>query len=354
MGALAGLRVLDLSENVAGQFCGRMLADYGAAVTLVEPPGGSCVRGMQPFHPERGDSLLFFHVNLGKSSVVLDRTTLGGQALLARMAAACDVVIVGRDGDVAALQTANPAAIICVVSPFGQDGPWRDWQGAEIIYQALSGMMNHNGVAAREPLYGVGQRASHAAGLAAYSAILAAHFSGAGGQVVSVDIAETASAMWYPYALIHSFSGWLEPRGERGQPVGQVKCSDGDWVCFWVQPPQWPAVCEAIGMPGLAQDPRFAVTAERQKNWRAALTIIQDVAAGMTADEFQARWQARRLICAKAYRATDLWNSPHLKARGYWESVATEDGPQPILGPQFRMSETPRVVRSGAPKLGAA
>jgi crotonobetainyl-CoA:carnitine CoA-transferase CaiB-like acyl-CoA transferase len=355
--ALQGLRVLDLSENVAGQFCGRMLADYGAEVTLIEPPGGSAVRSIGPFDPAgQQDSLLFFHVNLGKRSLVLDATTATGRALLLRLAGKADVAIVGRDADVEALHAANPNCVICVVSPFGRDGPWRDWHGTEMIYQALSGMMNHNGVSTREPLFGCGQRASHAAGIASYIAVLAALHARAevGGQVVSIDIAETASSMWYPYAVIHAYSGWLEQRGERGTPVGQVQCSDGDWVCIWVRGEQWAAVGAALQRPDLVHDPRFATGGERQKNWRTFMAIMQDIAATCTSDEFLARWQAQRLIGSKAYRPTELLEHPHLLERGYWETVETADGKRPILGPQFRMSETPRAVRAGAPALGTA
>ena len=345
--ALQDLRVLDIGESVAGQFCGRMFSDYGAEVTLIEPPGGSTVRSIGPFDPGgTHGSLVFFHVNIGKRSLILDQTTPTGRALLLRLVATADVAIVGRDADVEALRAANPQCIICVVSPFGRDGPWRDWHGTEIIYQALSGMMNHNGVSGREPLFGVGQRASHAAGIAAYISVLAALHARAeaGGQVVSIDIAETASSMWYPYPVIYAYSGWLEQRGERGAPVGQVKCRDGDWVCIWVRGEQWAAVGAALERPDLVHDPRFATGGERQKNWRTAIAIMQDIAATLTSDEFLARWQAQRLIGAKAYRPTELWTSPHLRERGYWETV---DGDRPILGPQFRMSETPRTARAG-------
>jgi crotonobetainyl-CoA:carnitine CoA-transferase CaiB-like acyl-CoA transferase len=276
--------------------------------------------------------------------------------LLLRLVAAADVVVVGRDADVESLAAANPDAVICVVSGFGRDGPWRDWQGTEIVYQALSGMMNHNGISSREPLYGCGQRGSHSAGLAAYIGVLAALAARptVGGQVVSIDIAETLSSMWYPYTLIHAFSGWLEPRGERGAPVGQAQCRDGDWVCFWVRAEQWGGVCAAIGRPDLVTDPRFANSVERMKNWRTALSIIQEVAFTLDSDAFLARWQENRLISAKAFRPTELWALPHLRDRGFWESVDTPAGPRPILGPQFRMSETPRAVRAAAPALSDA
>jgi len=355
MGALDGVRVLDASETLAGQFCGRMLADHGAEVTLVEPPGGSATRAVPPFDPGRGDSLAFFHANLGKRSVVLDAAAPAGAAAWRRLTAASDVILVGRDGDPDALRAGNPAAVIGVVSGFGRDGPWRDWQGAEIVYQALSGMMNHNGERDREPLYGCGNRGSFSAGIAAYAGVLAALLARdeAGGQVVSVDVAETLSSMWYPYPLIHAYSGWLEPRGERDQPVGRVRCRDGDWICFWIRAEDWPRACDALGRPELAADPRFAVPSERQRNWGAVLAAIGEVAAGLDADDFLARWQAGRLIGAKGFRPTELWRHPHLRERGYWESVETPDGPRPILGPQLRMGETPRRVRGGAPAIGS-
>ena len=355
--ALEHLRVLDLSESVAGQFCARMFADYGASVTLLEPPGGSALRRIGPFDPaDQTRSLLFFHLNHGKQSLALNAEADDGQALLRRLAARVDVLIIGPGIDAASLSRAAPKCVVCVVSGFGADGPWQDWQGSEMIYQALSGMMNHNGVSGREPLYGCGQRASHAAGIAAYIAILAALEARprAGGQIVSIDVAETASSMWYPYAVIHAYSGWLEQRGERGQPVGQVKCQDGDWVCIWVKGDQWDGVCAAIERPDLVHDPRFTA-AERQKNWRVFMVILQDYAAGVSADAFLAGWHGQRLIGAKAARATELFQSdPHLRARGFWESIATPAGEQTVLGPQFRMSETPRHLRGDAPSYHAA
>src|SRR5512139_850792 len=109
--ALGFIRVLDLSESVAGQYCCRMLADYGADVVLVEPPSGSVVRKMGPFREARGaeaESLLFYHLNLGKSSVVVDLTTDAGKALLSELAKAADVMVVPAGFDRSILRKANP------------------------------------------------------------------------------------------------------------------------------------------------------------------------------------------------------------------------------------------------------
>jgi crotonobetainyl-CoA:carnitine CoA-transferase CaiB-like acyl-CoA transferase len=198
--ALAGLKVVDLSESIGGQYCGRLLADFGAEVTLIEPPAGSVVRSMPPMsangkHP---DSLLFFHLNTGKRSVALDLASIGGKSERGRLLRAADVVIlpVCPGEDLSA--DLHPLCITAEVSPFGCDGPMAPWKGPEIVLQALSGMMFNNGAYGREPLYGCGHRASFAAGIAAYVGVLAAlHARGraGAGQAVTVDEAETAAAM---------------------------------------------------------------------------------------------------------------------------------------------------------------
>src|SRR5205814_850531 len=157
----------DLSDSIAGQFGCRMMADFGAVVTLVEPPQGSPTRAIPPFDPAKDGlgSLLFFHLNLGKQSVVIDRTTAQGRAQLLELAKTADAIVVGVDADRNALQEANPYAVVALVSDFGDDGPFRHWRGSEMIFQALSGMMYVNGSGDREPLYGVGHRAQYATGV---------------------------------------------------------------------------------------------------------------------------------------------------------------------------------------------
>jgi crotonobetainyl-CoA:carnitine CoA-transferase CaiB-like acyl-CoA transferase len=350
-GALAGIRVLDLSENIAGQFCGRMLADYGAAVTLVEPPAGSSIRRQGPMDARdpAGPSMLFFHLNHGKTSLTLDVAQQAGWQILLHLAAQADVVLVGPGPDRAALQAANRQAVIGFVSNFGDDGPLAGWKATEMIHMAHSGMMNHNGANSGEPLYGCANRASIAAGVASYVGVLAALFArkrAGAGQQVQVDVAETASSMWYPYPVQHAYNGWLEPRGERGQPLGFVKCRDG-WVAFWIHEHHWVDATEALGAPELRQETRFTGAATRQRHWHELVEVIQAMVADWPADEFVERWQARDLIVAKAWRANELFHaSPHLAARHYWESVPTAKGERPILGPP--VAPMPRPIAAPA------
>src|SRR5690606_988177 len=166
-GALGHITAVDFSDTIAGQYCSRLLADFGARVWLVEPEEGSAVRHLPPFS-ERGDSLVFHHLNTGKRSLDLNRHGSEGRSRLEKLLAAADVAILPRDEDAATLAGLTPAGIVVSLSNFGVDGPFADWKGPEIVLQALSGIMYNNGEFGREPLYGVGNRASYAAGLAAY------------------------------------------------------------------------------------------------------------------------------------------------------------------------------------------
>jgi crotonobetainyl-CoA:carnitine CoA-transferase CaiB-like acyl-CoA transferase len=353
--ALHTLRVVDLSESVAGQYCSRMFADYGTDVTLVEPPTGSRLRRQGPFaHGQFGESLLFFHLNLGKRSVTLDYRSDAGRLILRRVLAGADVVIVS--GGEVTEEDVGEGCVISQVSGFGSDGPLRGWKGAELVHQALSGMMYHNGERDREPLYGVGHRAAYAAGVATYICALAAlheRTKSGHGQRTSVDIVETASSMCYPYMTQYIYNGSLQRRGEQRQPVMELQCADG-WICTWINASHWRDACEALGLAHLADDPRFREPRTRMDNWAELVALLQDWARTRKADDVVAVLQGRKVISARSYDVREVHaENAHLRERGYWETVETEDGSRPILGPQFRMSATPRRVSGGPPTIGA-
>lgn len=357
MGALSGFRVLDLSESIAGQFCARMMADFGADVTLIEPPGGSPIRRMPPLDPAASGvgSLLFFHLNLGKQSIVVDRSGEQGRSQLLELVKSADAVIVGLDADRDALAKANPRCVVTLVSDFGEDGPFRHWRGSEMIFQALSGMMYVNGSGDREPLYGVSHRTQYATGVGAYIATLAALYArrtSGMGQQVAIDVAMNTSSMAPPSTVEYAYSRMQDPRGERRSPFMVVKCSDG-WVSVWVHLHVWAGFCRAANIGELEQDPRFAKGKERQDNWAELTRRVQDSVGGMSGDEFLDRLLKERVAAAKAYTPMQLWNAtPHLAERKYWESVSTPEGPRPVLGPPFRLSRSPRHVTKGAPRPG--
>lgn len=350
-GALGHITAVDFSDTIAGQYCSRLLADFGARVWLVEPEEGSAVRHLPPFS-ERGDSLVFHHLNTGKRSLDLNRHGSEGRSRLEKLLAAADVAILPPDEDAAKIAELNPAGIVVSLSNFGVDGPFADWKGPEIVLQALSGIMYNNGEFGREPLYGVGNRASYAAGLAAYIGVLTAlyerHGSGRG-QIVSVDSAETAASMCFPYVMQHIYNGTVHSRADQAIPAGQVLCRDG-WVCIWIYNHRWSAVLEVLGLSELESDPRFREPKTRRENWAELFGIIQEKAADLLAEDLVEALQKAQVIAAKSYRPSEQFHNRHLKARGYWEEV----GGRPILGPPFRLSRTPRIVASAAPALGEA
>jgi len=350
-GALGHLRVVDFSDSLAGQYCARLFADHGASVMLVEPAEGSPIRRMAPFS-QAGDSLQFFHLNTGKHSLVLDRGTEEGSAAFRELLAGADVAVLPPRADADAIGAAHPHCVVVQPSLFGTDGPRADWQGPEIVLQALSGMMHNNGAAGREPLFGTGNRAALASGVGAYLGALTALYvreSTGRGQVVRVDAAETAASMCFPYVMQHIYNGTVRQRTEQAVQAGQVLCRDG-WVCIWIYNFRWHALLEALGLPELEHDPRFADPAERRANWDALFAIFQAKVADMPAEDLVEILQRAQVIAAKAYRPSELIDNRHLKARNYWESV---DGRR-MLGPAFRLTRTPRRVQGGAPAPGEA
>jgi crotonobetainyl-CoA:carnitine CoA-transferase CaiB-like acyl-CoA transferase len=355
--ALGAFRVFDLSESIAGQFCCRMLADYGADVTLVEPPQGSATRRLPPFGQQGDESTspLFHHLNLGKNSLIVDGITPQGRDVLGDLAKVADVFVVPAGFDRAALRQLNSRLIVAVVSPFGEDGPKRDWRGTEMIYQAMSGMMIQNGRNDREPLYGVGERASYCAGIATYSAILSALLvrerTGIA-QEVAIDIAHTLASMTYPFALQYAYNGTLEGRDERIRPLVEVECADG-WMAIFIRANGFAAMCEGLDAPELITDPRFATGEARRDNFKELIAEVQGRVRNRKAGDVVNALALRRVVAACCFKPTQLGpDAPHLKARDYWQTVPTPSGVRLALGPQFRMSRTPRRAPTAPPAPG--
>lgn len=343
--ALHGIRVIDLSESVAGQYCSRLFADFGASVTLIEPPCGSAIRRQGPFSGATGASLTFLHLNSGKSSAVLEASRTELQTL----AATADVAIL-PNAECSALPFPT-SAITVDISAFGREGLRAGWQGPEMVIQALSGMMFNNGADGREPLYGCGERSSYAAGLAAYIGALAALLAlgpHGSGQHVEISAAETAAAMCFPFPFQHIYSGTLRRRADVTNPCGQVLCRNG-WVCIWIYNHRWTRFCETVYLQHLIHDERFADPAIRRRNWGTLFAIIQERLAGEDAEALVDTLQRADIIAAKSYRLTELPHQAHLSGRGWWEQLP--DG-QRLLGAPFRLSRTPRHVSGSAPALG--
>lgn len=326
--ALDGIVVVDRTETVAGQYCARLMADFGAEVWLDEPESGSATRAIGPFDAA-GQSLTFLHLNHGKRT--------------GAPAGAPDVVLCGQEESPIAIRAQFPRAIAVKIAAFGDDGPMAGWSGPEIVLQAASGMMSSNGIRGREPLYGIGSRASYAAGLAAHIQTLVSlrvRDQTGTGDTVRIDAAETAAAMCFPYVLQNFYNGTDRRRGDQDIPAGQVLCH-GSWVCLWVYSNRFERLCRAIGLDDCLTDPRFAEARARAANWPAFFDLVQARVADRDPDDFVAELQQLDIIAARAYRPSELRDSDHLAARAYWRRLRIGGVEHVILGPPFRMSLTP-------------
>lgn len=244
--------VLDLSRNVAGAYCSKLLASLGAAVIKVEPPGGDPVRRLGPFwrervHPETG--IPFLHLNTGKQSISLNLETRTGQRLFKRLLSACDVLVesftpgyladLGLDPE--SLAALNPGLILCSVSYFGQSGPYARFRGSDMVASALGGLLLLVGDPDKPPLKPYGYQAEYQAGLqAAVGAMVALAYRDGGGQGQQVDVSamEAASFLLGGAPQVYYFEGKVPLRnGNRlvgfgpsmGYPSTYRPCRDG-WV----------------------------------------------------------------------------------------------------------------------------
>lgn len=347
--ALEGIAVLDLSEDVAGQFCGRLFADNGAEVLLGEPSGGSAVRRRAPLATVSGEeqSCIFWHLNAGKRSVTVDLDSSAGLERVQSLALGADVVIVDPDGRVVDLLDYGQAVVVCDITPFGRQGVLAHWQGSELIYQALSGVMFENGSTDGEPLYGVGERASYAAGAIAYTEALASLISpDAGRQIIDVSIAEVAASMSFNRVTQFAYNRVIEDRDARTIPRAIVRCSDG-WMSVFIYDHRWTDSCVALGLDDLIDDPRFVHEKSRLEHWDEFLFELEQRMRSRSVDEVVAAGQREKVVVARAVSPLALRDDPQLEARGFWER--SRPGELPRLGPMYRFSDTPQVDRGGAP-----
>ena len=279
---LADITVVEVAESVAGAFCGRMLAAFGARVIKIErPPGGSWTRYAEPQlngceSPESG--ALFLFDNMGKESVLLDWKSMDGRATLLELVSEADVLIddwqpqarrkLGIDAD--SLQSLNPLLVNLSMTPFGLSGPYADWKSTPLVSLALGGYLYLSGEEDREPLMLPGYQAQRLTAMKGYAGIMLAlrarEITGKG-QPVEVSEMEALAALHQFTFVSHEYDGIIRKRagvrlatGRRtgGYPITTLPCKDG-YITFSASAPhQWDYVCAMIGREDLLIDPRFA------------------------------------------------------------------------------------------------
>jgi CoA:oxalate CoA-transferase len=331
---LGDVCVLDLSEDIAGPFCSKLLAGLGAEVIKVERPGSGDVSrhagaglGASP-HPEQ--SALFLYLNTGKKSITLDIASQTGAAILRNLARECDILLESfppgylerLDLGYAALEPLHPGLIYTSVTPFGQSGPYRDFKGSELIAQAMGGLMQTIGLPDREPLKIGGNAACYTTGMSAFSATMIAlyarHVQGYG-QHVDVSAMETMAVAQIHSSIHHQFG---RTPSRRESPL--VEAKDG-WVSpgleRGVRQDTWGRVCELIGRPDLKDNPAFNTPEARREHQQDLLAILSGWTETQPKEEIYHLFQELRSVAGYVATVDDLLTSRQLVARQFFQVI---------------------------------
>lgn len=368
-GILSDINVLDLSQGVPGPFAAKFLAGMGAEVIKIEPPvTGDSSRQSGPFLGDRPadrenveSSGLFKYLNTSKKSVTLNLDVPSQAQSLRQLAEKADILFesfspgymesLGMGYD--ALSEINPGLIYVSVTPFGQSGPYRDYKGADIVAQAIGGLMYTVGIPEREPLKVGGEACLYTVGVSAFSStMLALHIRDEQGFGQHVDI----SAMdVMAVAQIHSSINHQFGHKPVRRPTNLVQAKDG-WVSpgldTGVQAATWPKVCELMGVPEMVDDPKFTTPEARRANSQELLGVISAWVGTKPKEEVYHTLQALRTITGYVATVEDLLVSKQMVAREFFQSVPDPDfGELKYPGAPFRIEgETWNLSRP--PQLG--
>ncbi len=381
-GALAGIKVLDLSRVLAGPWCTQTLADLGADVVKIERPGaGDDTRQWGPpflkdaAGNDTDQAAYFACCNRNKRSVTVDMATPDGQALLQRMAAGSDVVVenfkvgglraYGLDYD--SLKAANPRLIYCSITGFGQDGPYAKRAGYDLMVQAMSGMMSITGRADGTPGGGP-QRVGVAltdtfTGMYAATAILAAlqarHHTGRG-QTIDMSLLDVGMALLANQTTGYLNSGTVPQRQGNTHPslapYQDFPTADGSMLLAIGNDGQFGRFCAAVGRPEWSADPRYASNTLRVRNRATLIPAMEEVTRGRTTAEWIALLEDKAVPCGPINDIAQAFDDPQVRARGLAIDLprAAGDGIDTIRGvaSPLRLSEHPPVLRHAPPALG--
>ncbi len=364
--ALQGLRVLDVTQVMAGPYCAMILADLGANVIKVEPPSGDSTRQMPG--AAGTDSPSFNAVNRGKRSIVLNLKTDGGREVFTRLARSSDIVIENyRPGvmsslglDYAVLSAGNPRLIYASISGYGQTGPQRGKGGFDLIAQGVSGIMSITGAAGGPPVKAGVPLTDLGAGLFALVGILAAlehrHRTGVGQQVdTSLVDAGVALSVW---EATEYFSGAGVPAAlgsahRMNAPYQAIRCADGYITLGAANERLFRRLCEVLGHTEWGDDALFTDNARRVKNRDALAARIESITATQPRAHWLALLEANDIPCGPINDYAQVFADPQVLAR---EMVVETDHPTlghlRTLGSPIKLSATPPDVSRRAPQLG--
>ncbi|MFO1309639.1 MAG: CoA transferase [Burkholderiales bacterium] len=367
-GPLAGMRVLELAQIMAGPTAGMMLADMGADVVKVEKlPGGDDSRGYR--EPRvNGVSAPFLILNRNKRGIALDLKKPQGREILLRLVRDADVLTENyRRGTLEklglgyeVLSAANPGLVYCAISGYGRDGPWADKGGFDLIAQGVAGLMSITGEPGGAPVKTGNSVADINAGILAVTGILAAwaHKLRTGqGQVVDTSLMEAALQQTYWHAAI-AFATGSSP-GPTGSahiltaPYQAFRAKDG-WINVGgANQANWERIADVLGHPEWRDDPRFRTNSDRMANLAALVERMNDALATRTRAEWLDAFDAAGVPAGPVNSMQEALSHPQAIARGMVvDLVHPEAGATKALGCPVHFSATPASVTRPAPMLG--
>jgi benzylsuccinate CoA-transferase BbsE subunit len=377
-GPLAGLSVLEIAGPL-GEYTGKLLADFGADVVLVEPPGGSTRRHLGPFlddEPGLEASLSFAYFNTSKRGITLDLDTVDGQGVFRRLAADADIVVDGtgivglmtaRGLGAEVLVAANPKLVYTYITPFGSDGPYADYQATDIVLMAMGGLLSLGGYAHDQPVRAFGDQACLAAGqfaaVATMLAVLQAEATGVG-DIVDVSAQESVVMAHENAVQFYDLEHVVKHRNggdQRQAAVGVYPCADGHVYLlatglglFWDQMVGW---LEDEGVEGASslreekwKDNAFASSRPgKDEFWE----IFARLAMNRTKAQLYEAAKRVRLPLCPVNDPADLADSPQLAAREYFVDVAHRPSGRTLRmpGAPFKLTASPGAP-APAPTLG--
>lgn len=378
-GALAGLRVLDLSRILAGPLVGQMLGDLGAEVIKIERPGkGDDAREMGPpflknqAGNESDTAGFFLSCNRNKQSVAIDISAPDGQALIRNLAQQCDVVVenfkagtLARYGlDYEALQQINPDLVYCSITGFGQTGPLASKPGYDGIFQAMGGLMSVSGLPEGEPGGGpmkVG--ISIVDIITAYNAVIAIltalrhRDAGGGGQMIDLSLLDCGLAALTHFAQNYLITGEIPERrgngGYGGIPSQAFQCADRQIFLVVGNNAQYERFCEAIGRPDLFSDPRFCTGPMRITNRKVIIPLLEEIFREKPAAHWVETIDAAGVPVCFVNDVAQAFAEPQIVAREMLRTVPHPlAGALPIIANPLRFSKTPIETYTAPPALG--
>jgi crotonobetainyl-CoA:carnitine CoA-transferase CaiB-like acyl-CoA transferase len=373
-GALSDLKILEYSDFISGPFCAKLMADLGAEVIKVEPPGGDRARRSGPFpgdipHPER--SGLFLYLNTNKMGITLDTGNVAGKRIFKELVKDADILIENNPPstmkklglDYESLAQINPRLIMASISSFGQSGPYRDYTANNLVSMQMGGIAYYTPGAVdnpetEPPLKGGGHQADFVAGvMAALLGLAGISMRSLTGSGQHIDLSEHEAVAFNLLRDIAGFSyDGIVPSRLKSQSRGFgnfVPCRDGYVQLYAVDDRQWRGFVEAMGSPEWTKDERYGNAFSRIANWESLEKNVIEWTRQHRKEDIYHALQSRHAACGPVNTMEEVLASRQLASRGFFIEIDHPDaGKLRYPGAPCKLSETPFAIIRPAPRLG--